>query len=257
MDAAAEGGGGEGGGEGMSVGTPVAAELQERRRKKKKKRWWEERSPDREESDDDDADATPVAAAAAATRRSPSRSRRKLNDGGRSGGSSSSSSGPRRDRDIAIIQDKLGQYQHHGTGNPLAVRSPATPRGLAVENLATIIREGVLGQPPTGSSPELKTERGKLGSFWTNKVRRAGGYGWTGLLLPENTDTSHPLPIELVAWFLVEDEQELDTLRRCLMEDDDAEDKWRSVQDRVITVSGLAERLMRGGDVQTDYHQSV
>ena len=52
---------------------------------------------------------------------------------------------PKRQRQIDTIKSGLGRYKHHGTGNPLAIRSPSTPRTLAVDNLAAIIRSGHLG----------------------------------------------------------------------------------------------------------------
>ena len=119
----------------------------------------------------------------------------------------------RRQRHINTIKSKLGRYQHHGTGNPLAMRSPSTPKTLAVDNLAAIIQSGHLGadrRDLSGSIPQLRTERGqvKSGAFWVNRVELAGHYGWTGLILQSNVDTSTSLPISKCIWFLVEDEEQ-------------------------------------------------
>ena len=64
--------------------------------------------------------------------------------------------------DIDTIKSKLGRYQHHGTGNPLAMLSPSTPKTLAADNLAAIIKSGHLGadrRDLSGSIPQLRTER--------------------------------------------------------------------------------------------------
>lgn len=160
---------------------------------------------------------------------------------------------------VEIIKEKIGSYQHHGTGNPLTVRSPETPQDLAVQNLAEIIRNGILGKAaPSEPSAKatasestnslstltaFKTERGSTGSFWTNKVRLAGAYGWTGLILQPDVDTSHPLPVVKDAvWFVVENEDELSKLRTLFIKWNNLE-IWNSVKDRVVTVAQLAKQL--------------
>eukprot|EP00977_Amphora_coffeiformis_P015050 scaffold4341_cov161-Amphora_coffeaeformis.AAC.4 len=160
---------------------------------------------------------------------------------------------------VEIIKEKIGSHQHHGTGNPLAVRSPETPPDLAIQNLAEIIRNGTLGKATVSASSAeaaaeastnslstmaaFKTERGNTGSFWTNKVRLAGGYGWTGLILQPNVDTSYPLPVvENAVWFVVEHEDELTKLRTLVIEGNHLE-RWNAVKDRVVTLVQLAEHL--------------
>lgn len=160
---------------------------------------------------------------------------------------------------VEIIKEKIGDYHHHGTGNPLVVRSPDTPPDTAIRNLAKIIRNGQLGAtssvPSAGDASvdgstnsivtvsQFKTERGNIGSFWTNKVRLAGSYGWTGLILQPNVDTSMPLSVvEQAIWFLVENDDELSKLRALLLESNLLE-RWNAVKDRVVTVAQLAEKL--------------
>ena len=140
---------------------------------------------------------------------------------------------------IAIIKEKLGDCQHHGTGNPLIVRSPDTPKDYAVQTLANILLEGVLGQPPQQSSVKLlRTERGKLGSFWTSRLRLAGSYGWTGIVLPKDADSSKPFPVlEDDLWFLVETKHEKETLESLLLAS--SNDCWNIVKDRVVTIEEL------------------
>lgn len=155
--------------------------------------------------------------------------------------------------DVDIIRQKLGKHRHHGTGNPLAVRSPRTLPDLAIRNLAVIIRNGTLGDVPTSdSTPNLKTRMGNTNdhSFWTNPVEKAGSYGWTGLILPENTDTSQAYPVEQVEWFLVENVAEYNRLQSILQDEvvkDDnhtsSNNTWETVKDRVVTIQQLAEGL--------------
>uniref|UniRef100_A0A7S4MTW0 Uncharacterized protein n=1 Tax=Odontella aurita TaxID=265563 RepID=A0A7S4MTW0_9STRA len=140
--------------------------------------------------------------------------------------------------DIAIIKEKLGNYRHHGTGNLLARRAPGMPEGVAVRKLAAIIRTGALGESASDSTPKLKTEVGGAGSFWTHRLRHAGGYGWTGLILSVDVDSSRPLPVEQVCWFLVEDDKELEMLRSILLMEAGV---WESVRDRCIAVAQLAQ----------------
>ena len=154
-----------------------------------------------------------------------------------------------RQRQIDTIKSKLGRYKHHGTGNPLAVRSPSTPRTLAVDNLAQIIRSGHLGldrSDLSGSVPKLRTERGNVnsGAFWVNSVELAGHYGWTGLILQPNVDTSTSLPISNVYLFLVEDDEERMHLES-LLKDEDSGSRWNKVRDRVVTIEQLANRLLK------------
>lgn len=150
------------------------------------------------------------------------------------------------EEDITLIKSKFGHYQHHGTGNPLAKRAPSTPPRFAITNLAAIIANGLVGQVSSDSTPKLKTERGKDGSFWTCRLRIAGSYGWTGLVLPSDTKTDNPLPINKVVWFLVESPQEKELLEKIVCETDTI--KWVEVKERVITVSQLAELARRDGD---------
>ena len=156
---------------------------------------------------------------------------------------------PERQRQIDTIKSKLGRYKHHGTGNPLAVRSPSTPRTLAVDNLAQIIRSGHLGldrSDLSGSVPKLRTERGNVnsGAFWVNSVELAGHYGWTGLILQPNVDTSTSLPISNVYLFLVEDDEERMHLES-LLKDEDGGSRWNKVRDRVVTIEQLANRFLK------------
>lgn len=153
---------------------------------------------------------------------------------------------PERQRQIDTIKSHLGRYKHHGTGNPLAMRSPSTPRTLAVDNLAAIIRSGHLGvdrSDLSGSIPKLRTERGNVnsGAFWVNSVALAGHYGWTGLILPPNVDTTTSLPISKVYLFLVEDDEERIHLETLLKQDSS---RWDEVRDRVVTIEHLAKRLL-------------
>ena len=141
--------------------------------------------------------------------------------------------------DIDIIKAKFGDYKHHGTGNPLALRAPSTPKDHAVTKLADIIKNGVVGQASSDSTPKLKTERGQDGSFWTCRLKLAGSYGWTGLILPKDCKTDNPLPIESVKWFLVEKPADAELLEKTLCESDRA--KWDGVRERVITVGRLAD----------------
>ena len=149
-----------------------------------------------------------------------------------------------RNMDLELIKEKLGNYKHHGTGNPLLVRSPTTPKDLAVRNLAGVIKNGVIvGLPTTNSTPKLKTEVGKNGeSFWTKRVCLAGSYGWTGLILPEDTDSSKPFPVEHALWILVQDSREYDNLKSLLLESDHG-DKWETTMRKVVTISQLADQL--------------
>ena len=151
----------------------------------------------------------------------------------------------KHDADICMIREKLGDYQHHGTGNPLVARSPTTPKDHAVRNLAEIIKNGVLGQPASESTPQLKTQCGNSsnGSFWSTRVRLTGSYGWTGIILPDNADCSKPFPvIEKASWFLVKDQNELMLLESLLKVD---EERWKCVKDRLVTISQLAEHSRR------------
>ena len=157
---------------------------------------------------------------------------------------------PERQRHIDTIKSKLGRYQHHGTGNPLAMRSPSTPKTLAVDNLAVIIQSGHLGadrRDLSGSIPQLRTERGqvKSGAFWVNSVGLAGHYGWTGLILQPNVDTSTSLPISKCIWFLVEDEKERTYLETLVTgeQNDAGTYRWNEVRDRVVTIEQLAAKL--------------
>ena len=155
---------------------------------------------------------------------------------------------PDRQRHIDTIKSKLGRYQHHGTGNPLAMRSPSTPKTLAVDNLAAIIQSGHLGadrRDLSGSIPQLRTERGqvKSGAFWVNRVELAGHYGWTGLILQPNVDTSTSLPISKCIWFLVEDEKERKYLETLVTGEQNDAGRWNEVRDRVVTIEQLAAKL--------------
>jgi hypothetical protein len=169
--------------------------------------------------------------------------------------SASSSTTRRRDdkeKDVEMIRTKLGDFKFHGTGNPLAMRSPTMPKTLAVDNLAAIIRSGHLGQEHNNSdsTPQLKTERGtnKEGSFWADRMRLAGKYGWTGLVLPPNADTSKRFPVSEVKWFLVETQEERNQLLSLLQQsseeagkNDDASWVESSLIDRIVTISELAD----------------
>jgi hypothetical protein len=151
------------------------------------------------------------------------------------------------DDDIQVIKKKFGHYQHHGTGNPLAKRAPSTPIEYAATNLANIIQAGHVGKALSerSSTPQLKTERGNAsdGSFWACRLRLAGSYGWTGLVIKENAKTDNPLPIEEVQYFLVESNDEMNVLKSKL-----SEQKWKQVQERVITVKQLADLARATGD---------
>lgn len=144
--------------------------------------------------------------------------------------------------DIAVIKEKFGHYQHHGTGNPLNQRAPSAPRDMAVTNLANIILNGMVGSVSSDSTPKLKTERGSKGSFWTCRLRLAGSYGWTGLVLPSDAKSDNPFPVQNVKYFLVEGPEEVKKLEEKVCDSE----KWHEVQGRVITVSQLAE-LARAG----------
>lgn len=164
--------------------------------------------------------------------------------------SASSRRSPKQQQDIATIQTKLGKHKHHGTGNPLAIRSPTTPKTMAVDNLAAIIQSGHLGQDRSdvsGSIPQLRTERGRasMGSFWVSSVELAGHYGWTGLILRPDVDSSGALPISEVLWFVLETDEERQRLQEMLLGEQGAEtpNKWEEVRDRVVTLSQLAERI--------------
>jgi len=171
--------------------------------------------------------------AAATASPPPSRSRRRLNI----------QKEEYTDDDIAIIKQTLGHHQHHGTGNPLAMRAPSSPGGFAVANLAAIIQHGQVGQVSSDSTPKLKTERGTSGaSFWTCRLRLAGSYGWTGLVLPEHAKTDNPLSIQDVTYFLVESLNDVNTVQQNL-----SMKKWNDVKERVVTVAQLAE-LARSGN---------
>jgi hypothetical protein len=163
----------------------------------------------------------------------------------------------KRDEDILMIQGKLGDYQHHGTGNPLAVRSPNTPKDYAVQNLAQIILSGVLGQSSsssgatttnhTSSTPRLLTERGSSGSFWTIRLSLAGQYGWTGLILAKDADSSKPLSVDdNILWFVVTNEEERKQLDQIVNKSSSSDaqssnDRWEAVKSRVVTISQLAD----------------
>ena len=162
--------------------------------------------------------------------------------------------------EIDVIRHYLGDCQHHGTGNPLAVRAPTMPQHYAVKKLADVINNGFIGQRPSQSSStstlslnstnsttsgskqqmgfKLKTERGKLGSFWTTRLRLAGSYGWTGIILPKDADTSQPYPIDSASYFLVENDEELQLLQSLI-----DPDIWPTIQSRVITTTKLANNL--------------
>lgn len=148
--------------------------------------------------------------------------------------------------DVEIIKEKFGNYQHHGTGNPIAKRAPSTPQEYAATNLANIIQAGHVGKlSESNSIPQLKTERGNAsdGSFWACQLRLAGSYGWTGLVLKEYAKTTNPLPIEDVQYFLVESNDEMNILKSKL-----SGTKWKEVQERVITVKQLADLARASGD---------
>ena len=146
------------------------------------------------------------------------------------------------DDDIEIIKQVYGHYQHHGTGNPITSRAPSSPKGFAISNLVNIIQDGNVGNLySTDSTPKLKTERGTSGSsFWTCRLRLAGKYGWTGLVLEENAQSDQPLPIQDIKYFLVESEEEINALKKSL-----EQTQWDQVKERVITVSQLAEQARR------------
>lgn len=152
--------------------------------------------------------------------------------------------------DVFVIKETFGHYQHHGTGNPLAKRAPSSPPDFAVTNLAAIIQHGQVGKELStrstdSTTPQLTTERGKSndGAFWMNRLRLAGSYGWTGLVLESDASSSNPLPIAEIKWFLVESEEE-----RTLLQEKLTQEKWNQVQERVVTVSRLAEIARKGGD---------
>lgn len=190
--------------------------------------------------------------------RAASRRRLMVNDDGDASGCAESQPAfrtpppppPSRRIDIDTIKSKLGRYQHHGTGNPLAMRSPSTPKTLAADNLAAIIKSGHLGadrRDLSGSIPQLRTERGqvKSGAFWVNRVELAGHYGWTGLILQPDVDTSTSLPISRCIWFLVEDEAERTYLETLVTgeQNDAGTSRWNEVRDRVVTIEQLAAKL--------------
>jgi hypothetical protein len=154
--------------------------------------------------------------------------------------------------DVELIKEKLGVYKHHGTGNPLLVRSPTTPKDLAIRNLAGVIQTGVIGLPTSNSTPTLKTEVGKNSeSFWTNRVRLAGSYGWTGLILPEDADASKPFPVAQALWIVVQDDSEYDHLKALLLDASSGSNgnaKWESTRRKVVTISQLADQLRKGRD---------
>jgi hypothetical protein len=176
-------------------------------------------------------------------------------------------SGPRRrsrrqqsTSEIDIIKHHLGDYQHHGTGNPLAARSPTMPRNYAVRKLADIINHGHIGQTISSSSTRsinstnsssssssfdnnklastLKTERGRLGSFWTTRLRLAGSYGWTGIILPKDTYTSKPFPVENSVYFILDNDDELQLLKSLV-----DPIKWSKIESKAITTAKLANQL--------------
>jgi hypothetical protein len=75
-------------------------------------------------------------------------------------------------------------------------------------------------------------------------VRLAGRYGWTGIILPSDADCSKPFPVtEKASWFLVTDQNELVQLESLLKGD---AEQWKSVRDRLVTISQLAERSRHG-----------
>jgi hypothetical protein len=166
---------------------------------------------------------------------SPPKSRRKLN------------TKEYTDNDVSIIKETYGDYQHHGTGNPLNQRAPSAPREMALTNLAAIIQNGSVGQESSNSTPQLKTERGNKGSFWTCRLRHAGQYGWTGLVLPQNAKSDQPFPIEHVSYFLLESASQVAKLKSQV-----SDLKWNEVKERVITVSQLAELAKRSACSSTD-----
>ena len=77
-----------------------------------------------------------------------------------------------------------------------------------------------------------------------NSVALAGHYGWTGLILQPNVDTSTSLPISKVYVFLVEDEEERIHLET-LLKEEDCGSRWSEVRDRVVTIEQLANRLLK------------
>lgn len=123
------------------------------------------------------------------------------------------------------------------------------PEHYAIRKLADVISDGHLGQTreslhsSTGSNlsdvPTLRTQRGQsTGSFWASRLRLAGAYGWTGIILPHDTDTSQPFPITDALWFLVETEEERQVLESLINSE-----RWQEVKDRVVTIRQLAGRL--------------
>eukprot|EP00980_Cylindrotheca_fusiformis_P021329 scaffold8212_cov93-Cylindrotheca_fusiformis.AAC.9 len=148
------------------------------------------------------------------------------------------------DERIVAIQEAYGHLMFHGTGNPLNVRSPNTPETLAVDHLANIIQSGSLGQvhhqdSNTNTTPELETEQGNEGdgAFWADRLQLAGQYGWTGIVLAEDTDTSKPVQLSEMIYFLVSDQQEKDRLRSKLTSSSSSSDEtksiWEDVKDRL------------------------
>lgn len=126
------------------------------------------------------------------------------------------------------------------------------PEHYAIRKLADVINDGHLGQSreslhssptSTGSNlsdvPTLRTQRGNsTGSFWASRLRLAGAYGWTGIILPDDADTSQPFPISDALLFLVETDVE-----RQLLESLIDSERWQEVKDRVMTIRQLASRL--------------
>ncbi len=78
-------------------------------------------------------------------------------------------------------------------------------------------------------------------------MRLAGKYGWTGLVLPPNADTSKLFPVSEVKWFLVETHEERKQLISLLQQSSEEAGKlgdasWveSSLIDKIVTISELA-----------------
>jgi hypothetical protein len=146
--------------------------------------------------------------------------------------------------DISIIKQRFGNLKFHGTGNPLALRSPNTPETLAVDNLAVIIQSGYLGQENSDSTPQLKTEQGSTGgSFWADRVALAGQYGWTGVVLPSDANTSESFPVSDAVWFLVTNQKEMNRLKSEVCSAN--LQLWSEIKDRTVTIAQLAKRVVK------------
>lgn len=154
--------------------------------------------------------------------------------------------------DVELIKERLGDCKHHATGNPLLVRSPTTPKDLAIRNLAGVIQSGAIGLRTSNSTPTLKTEVGRNSeSFWTHRVWLAGSYGWTGLILPEDADASKPFPVAQALWIVVQDDSEYNHLKELLLLGDASSGSnenatWESIRGKVVTISQLADQLRNG-----------